>query len=471
MPYEVFNIFFRCSETHQAHFKLEDAVACFAQLTQRYGGDIPVHPLSQKYVYEIVAVDRNGNQRNFSKPERLNAVALNLDPKSVATDIPGITTFFHLAQLYLEASRLIPVSSISLKGMFDYRGKDRHFWTSDAGKGQALAFAQQAAFTLELSLKAYLEGLGKLASSNVGDIQKWQKHELIDLFNLLTDDEKKQLEMWWSQSDARRIHFKGGFRDFLSSSNKLYMKWRYITDLRSPNLSIDIPMLLSASEFLLSASDRLFRKSSPIKVNITTTTYPDTVDGAGRPIPPSVAALVKGRVRAVRIPKGFDPFSIVELVIDSDQHEHVVVAQLYKRYVWDYYGLEGERVALAGRIREDQPHVLLHPNHVDEFRRGPKYTSERRTLRGSIYDMRIVTSAFGGAQQVNLVLHDDTYFTQVECFFVADEERDKLKEVNLGDRILISGCVTLLNGQPMILVGPDRIDKVLEEPDALDRVT
>ena len=105
------------------------------------------------------------------------------------------------------------MSSISLKGMFDHRGKDRHFWTSDAGKGQALAFAQQAAFTLELSLKAYLEGLGKLTSSNVKDIQKWQKHELVDLFNLLTDDEKKQLEAQWVQSDARRNHSKGGFRD------------------------------------------------------------------------------------------------------------------------------------------------------------------------------------------------------------------------------------------------------------------
>ena len=175
------------------------------------------------------------------------------------------------------------MSSISLKGVFDRRGKNRHFWTTDAGKGQALAFAQQAAFTLELSLKAYLEGLGKLASSNVGDIQKWQKHELIDLFNLLTDDEKKQLEEWWIHSDTKRIHFKGGFRDFLSSSNKLYMKWRYVTDLRSPNLSIDIPMLLSASEFLLSASERLFRTRAPFEFNVTTTTYPNTVDGGGRP--------------------------------------------------------------------------------------------------------------------------------------------------------------------------------------------
>ena len=466
MPYEVFNIFFRCSEIHKTHSKLEDAAACFDELTQRYGGDIPVHPISQKYVYEIAAIDRKGNQRNFSNPERARADALDLDHRSVAADIPGITTFSHLAKMYYEASRLIPVSSINLKGMFDHHGKDRHFWTSEAGKGQALAYAQQAAFTLELSLKAYLEVLGKLASTDALDIQKWQKHELTDLFNLLTDDEKKQLEEWWNHSDAKRNHFKGSFREFLSSSNKLYMKWRYITDLRSPDLSIDIPMLLSASDFLLSASDRVFRKSSPIKVNITTTTYPSTGDSDGRPTPRSVTTLVEGRVRAVRIPDGFDPFSIVELVLDSDQHERDVVAQFYKRNVEDYYGLEGKRVTLIGEITEGRPHLLPHPNHRDKSKREIGYTYERRTLRGSIHDMRIVHSAFGGAGKLDLSLYDETFFTQVECFFVTDDECDNLKEFSLGDKVQISGHVTSLNGQPTILVGPNHLEKVIEEPDA-----
>ena len=193
MPFEVFNIFSRCSETHGAHSSLEDAAFCFAQLTQRYGGDIPVHPISQKYVYEIAAIDRKGNQGNFLESETQKAAALHLDPKSVATEVPGITTFSHLAKMYYEASRLIPVTGINLKGMFDHHGEDRHFWNTDAGKGQALAYAQQAAFTLELSLKAYLEVLGKLASTDLADIRKWRKHELTNLFKLLTDDEKKPL--------------------------------------------------------------------------------------------------------------------------------------------------------------------------------------------------------------------------------------------------------------------------------------
>ena len=194
MPFEVFNTFSRCSETHGAHSSLEDAAFCFAQLTQRYGGDIPVNPISQKYVFEIAAIDKNGNQRDFLRPETEKAAKLNLDPKSLATEVPGIITFSHLARIYYEASRLIPVTGINLKGMFDHHGEDRHFWNTDAGKGQALAFAQQAAFTLELSLKAYLEVLGKLASTDLADIRKWRKHELTDLFKLLTDAEKRQLE-------------------------------------------------------------------------------------------------------------------------------------------------------------------------------------------------------------------------------------------------------------------------------------
>ena len=465
MPFEVLDLFFRCRETHGAHSTLEDAAACFHQLTQRYSGNIPVHPISQKYVFWIIAADRKGKQRNFSTLERQKAKALQLDPRSVETDIPGITTFSHVAKMYYEASRLIPVTGINLKGLFDHHGKDRHFWTTDAGKGQALAYAQQAAFTLELSLKAYLEVLGKLASSNAVEIRQWQTHDLIDLFNLLTEEEKQQLEHWWSGSDAQGTHFKGSFREFLSESNKLYKKWRYITDLTSTDLSIEIPMLLGASDFLLSASDRVFRDNSPLKVNITMTTHPSAEDDEGKPMPRPVPTLVEGHVRAVRIPDGFDPNGVVELVVESDQHEHDIVAQFYKRDVKEYYGLEGERVSLIGEIREDEPHLLLRPSHLNESTREPSYTSEDRTLRGLIYDMRVVHSAYGQSEKVDLSLWDETFFTQVECFFATEGERNQLKEVNLGDKVSISGCVTLQNGKPMLLVAPARIERLAEDPD------
>ena len=64
-----------------------------------------------------------------------------------------------------------------------------------------------------------------------------------------------------------------------------------------------------------------------------------------------------------------------------------------------------------------------------------------------------------------LALWDETFFTQVECFFATEGERDQLKDVNLGDKVTISGCVTLLNGKPMLLVAPARIEKLTEDPD------
>ena len=465
MPYEVFGLFSRCSEIHGAHSSLEDAAGCFTQVTQRYDADIPVHPVSRKYIERIVAIDKNGNQINFSTLDLENASKLSLDPKSFAAKVPGITTFSQLARMYYEASRLIPVSVINLKGMFDYQAKAHHFWTSDAGKGQALVFAQQAAFTLELSLKAYLEVLGKLASPEIADVRKWKKHSLIDLFKLLTDNEKQQLEEWWNHSDTKRTYVHGSFRDFLSESNRLYKKWRYITDLTSPDLSIDIPKLLSASDFLLTASSRVFKKSSPIKVNVTTKMYPNSDVDDARPAPRDAMTLIEGRVRAVCVPDGFDPFGIVELVIDSDRHKDHVIAQFYKRSVKDYYGLQGKRVALAGNIREDRPNLLSHPSHLDDLKKEYGYAFERRMLKGSIHDIRPVHPAHGKPGKLVLSLWDETYFIQVECFFVTDKERDQLGEINLGDTILISGCVTLLNGQPVVLVQPTHIEKVVDERD------
>ena len=465
MPYEVCGLFTQCSEIHGAHSRLEDAADCLAQVTQRYGADIPVHPVSQKYIHWIVAIDKKGNPRNFSTLDLERASKLSLDPKSFAAKVPGITTFSQLASMYYEASRLIPVSAIDLKGLFDYQAKGRHFWTSDAGKGQALAFAQQAGFTLELSLKAYLEVLGMLASTDASDAKKWQTHKLVDLFKLLADDEKQQLEEWWNHSDTKRTHFHGSLRDFLSESNRLYEKWRYITDLTSPDLSIDIPKLLSASDFLLSAARRVHKTSSPIKVNVTTTTYPSSNVDDGSPAPRYAQTLVEGRVRAVNMPDGYDPLSIVELVIDADRHEGDVIAQFYRRSVENYYGFEGKRVALFGNIREDRPHLLLHSSHLDEPKREDRYASELRTLKGSIHDIRTVHPAHGTLRKLDLSLWDETYFTQVECFFVTGKERAQLREINLGDTILISGRVTLLNGQPVVLLQPTHVEKVVEERD------
>ena len=463
MPFEVFNIFFRCSQIHKAHSKLEDAAACFTQLTQCYGEDLPVHPISQKYVYMIAAIDRKGKQRDISKQEMSKAAALHLDPKSLATEIPGITTFSHLAKLYFEASRMIPLSHINLDKIFDYQDQSQHFWNTDAGKGQALAYVQQAAFTLELSLKAYLEVLGKFASPNKKDIDKLHIHNLFDLFKLLTENEKNQLAKWWEHSDAKHLHVKGSLQEFLKSRNNIYKNWRYITDQKSVNLSEEFPMLLSVSDFLLDASDRVFRNRTPIKLKVNTKIYPNTVESSKESLSTSITSLVEGKVRGVSIPDGFDPFSLVELVIDSDQHKYPITATFNRRYVENYYGLEGKKVRLVGKITKNQPQLLQEANHL-ELDREPKYTSERLTLRGHIYDIRKFYPKFGGTGKVDLVLYDKTFFTEVECFFVSGEEREKLNEVKPGDEILISGTVMLLNGLPVVLVGPDCIERVIEDP-------
>ena len=48
---------------------------------------------------------------------------------------------------------------------------------------------------------------------------------------------------------------------------------------------------------------------------------------------------------------------------------------------------------------------------------------------------------------------------------MTERERGQLREFNLGDNILISGCVTLLNGQPVVLVQPTDIENVVDECD------
>ena len=283
---------------------------------------------------------------------------------------------------------------------------------------------------------------------------------LFPLFELLTNDEQRRLEEWWKQSDANRNHFHGTLREFLASNNKIYMKWRYITDLKSTDLSIDIPMLLRASEFFLSASDISFRERSPFKVEITERTSRDSVDDNGEPTPCVTSAFVQGRVRSVKIPEGFDPHSMVEVGIDSDHHQHEVTALFFKRNVTSYHGLEGQRVSLTGYVIENEPHLLKNPQHIDPFPDEPNYTFEHMLLRGTVYDLKACHPAFGGPPKINLILSDKTFFADVQCFFFAEEERGQLTDIKLGDELLIGGHVTLLNGEPMILVRPDLVERV-----------
>ena len=156
---------------------------------------------------------------------------------------------------------------------------------------------------------------------------------------------------------------------------------------------------------------------------------------------------------------------MVEVIIASDHHGHDVTALFHKRNVSDYFGIEGKRVELTGYAREDQPHLLQNPqplDHLEDLPKDPSYTSESRTLRGSVYDLRASVPLFGRTTNFRLVLSDKTYFTLVECFFLTDEERGILEGIKLGDEILIHGCVTFLDGKPVIMVSPNLVEAIVE---------
>ena len=188
MPFVVSSFFYRCDDEdrgHGAHFRLGEAVGCLDELKRLRDGGIPIHPISGKYMQAIIAVDKEGNQRDFTRAERKLANCLGLDSKSVYIVKPGITTFYNLANMYIEALQLLPMLSVDLEGLFDYQDTTRHFWNTDAGKGQAIAYSQQAIFTLELSLKAMLEVHGRIAEHVSENNRDWQTHDLEQLFDLL----------------------------------------------------------------------------------------------------------------------------------------------------------------------------------------------------------------------------------------------------------------------------------------------
>ena len=124
------------------------------------------HPISGKYIHGIAKMDRSGNQIHFQENELQTAKCLGLDPKALLTHRPAVTSINNLARLYCDALGSIPMLTINLDLMFEYEDRNRHFWASDIGKGQSLAYILQAAFTLELCLKAILESCGRFAETS-----------------------------------------------------------------------------------------------------------------------------------------------------------------------------------------------------------------------------------------------------------------------------------------------------------------
>ena len=459
MPFEVFSLFYRCASIHGVHQTLEEAARCFSDIRAHNGGQLRVNPISQKYIHTIVKIDKDGNRIEFSKEDQVEAARLHLDPKSIMERVPGITTFSHLAKLYYEAARWLPISAFNLKAIFEPEKKGRMFWTTDAGQGQALAYAHQAIFTLELSLKAVLEVLGKLREENRTVRNVWQTHNLIALFNLLEESEKKLIEDWWVYREDT-TKYEGTLTEFLSEYNDLNVQWRYLTDQKTVNISLDVRRLTMAALFLIRASDSLWRERSPLNIEITVNPVTHDADAEASLVPEIKHGLLKGRIRTVNVPEGFDPHTFVEVTVDPEQEEGVVTVRFLRRFVEEYFGLkEGDEVVLSGYYEENEPRILDFSKYIDGSPKKGRYTFEDRTLCGFVYDLRHSLPAMGYSSKVILSLYVETYYCVVDCLFITKEDREKLEGLHLNDKILITGKVTSLDGKPVTLVNPTSIER------------
>ena len=465
MPYEVFSPFMTCADIHGRHQTLEEVKRCFDQIDQPEDDDIAIDPATGKCIHAIAAVSEDGTQRDFNGAELYSVDVLSIDRRIVLECVPTITTFAHIADLFYAALRTIPQITVNLEDFFDYRTRNQHYWSTEEGLGQSLAYIQQAFFTLELCLKALLETTGQLVKI---PSRKWKEHEPSKLFKLLNSETRQLLEQRWNQVPSTDRLSHKTIEAYLASIDDMYNAWRYVAERKEANLSAEIRPLVAACETVLATSEAMFKRDFPIKPQITVQTFPPVPDQDQQYSP----IVVSGRVTSVNIPEGFDPYSLVEVAIRVEDYGHLTL-EMHKRDPEKYYGLEGRNITVGGCYNPNRPFALTSPNIVEiegQEARGTSYSVETRTLQGTIYD---VTRPKGPHRldTVYLVLKDETYFTMVQCLFATKEEQDEItgtldsgEQFQLGDRISIQGQVTLRNGLPLVLVGPYNINKLTPQP-------
>ena len=89
----------------------------------------------------------DGSQRQFSDRELKRVDVLSIDRRIVLEDVPNVTTFAHIAGFSYAALMTVPQISVDLAGFFDYENRNKHYWSTEEGLGQSLAYVQQAFFT------------------------------------------------------------------------------------------------------------------------------------------------------------------------------------------------------------------------------------------------------------------------------------------------------------------------------------
>ena len=419
-----------------------------------------MNPITGKYIHAIAKVDRSGNQISFQKSELQTAIDhLKLDPKAVLTHRPAVTNINNLATLYCNALGSIPMLTVNLDLLFEYEDRNHHFWATDAGRGQSLAYILQAAFTLELCLKAVLESCGLFAETSDDGSADWFTHRPVELFELLEDTEQHRLELWWKQWSLDERHFDGPYIEFLKSVDDLYMGARYLQrDLRAVNPQIEIASLLSASRVALAVADHTLRNRFQIKSKTT-------IHQVSDPDRPKIREVFKeGVVRSLSIPDGFDPHSQVKAVIDTDGGQEITVNLFRKMEVERYHGIAGGHVVFEMYVYENDPSVIQHARLLDRSEQTPAkptYAHENGVLRGSVYNLE-GCDFVPGQRAVRLTLEDATYFSKVECIFSTKEELEQLANVQLGQHLRVRGDISLRNGRPIIVLGPEILHDVTD---------
>ena len=457
--YEVCSPFMSCTDLHGPHRSLEEAKRCFDQIDQPKDG-IAMNPATGKGIHTIAAVSADGTQRRFSDEELDLVDALSIDRRIVLEDVPSVTTFAHIAGLSYAALLTVPQLSVDLTGFFDYQNRNKHYWSTEEGLGQSLAYVQQAFFTLELCLKALLETTGQLVKIPE---DKWKQHEPAILFKLLNRETRQLLEQRWSQVRSPNRPFDGTFEVFLVSINDMYTAWRYIPERKDPNLSADLQPIVAACEIVLDTSRFMFRRDYPIKPRITTKFISS---GQGQDHSQEYTPIItSGTVTSVNVPEGFDPHSIVEVTVETEDYG-LLTLEVHRRNPEQYHGLKGRKITVGGYYNPNCPAAVERSSILavdDQEGRDTHYDVETRVLQGTIYDVSRPKGP-DRLETVNLFLQDETYFSMVQCLFLTIEEQGQItgsldsgQQLQLGDRISIQGQVTLKNGLPVVLVRPHSI--------------
>ena len=190
---------------------------------------------------------------------------LSIDRRIVLEDVPNVTTFAHIAMLAYAALRSIPQLTVDLERFFNYKNRNQHYWSTEVGLGQSLAYVQQAYFTLELCLKALLETTGQLVKIPK---EKWREHEPTKLFKLLNRKTRPLLEQRWIQVPSTSKPSYPTFEAYLASIDDMYKAWRYVPERKDTNLSAELSQIVVACEIVLYTSSLMFRRDYPIKLRI-----------------------------------------------------------------------------------------------------------------------------------------------------------------------------------------------------------